>query len=120
MKMLNRAERLRQAAPDFWPTWLAAADALRRVGREEEAGRLLQQTVRQFPNEYWPNHAVAQHDVERSDQRTAIQVWSALASRFPSQRSAAEALKTAQATAADPASGRSSPSSARFRPSRRD
>ena len=113
-KTLSRAETLRQTAPDFWPTWLASAEALKRLRQGQEAERLLNEAVARFPNEYWPNYAVARLKADRGDPQTAMGIWSTLAERFPSQRSATEALEMARS-----AVERSTSSSSRgFRPSR--
>ena len=96
---LNRAEKLRQSAPDFWPAWLESSEILVKLGRQQEAEQLLQEAATRFPDEYWPNHAAARLQADRSDPQGALRTWYALAERFPDQPSATAALKTAVAAA---------------------
>jgi tetratricopeptide (TPR) repeat protein len=92
-EVLRRIETLWHAAPDFWPAWVEYADALARLGNRDEAEAIRRRAAERFPDEYWPNHAVAQLDAEHSDPQTAIRIWSSLAERFPGQPATAAALK---------------------------
>src|SRR5205823_5503039 len=94
---LNRAEKLRQSAPDFWPAWLESSEILVKLGRLQQAQQLLRQAVTRFPDEYWPNHAAARLQADGSDPQRALRIWYALAERFPTQASAAAALQAAVA-----------------------
>jgi predicted Zn-dependent protease len=90
---LRRIEKLWHAAPDFWPAWVEYADALVRAGDRTEAEAIRRRAAERFPDEYWPNYAVAQLEAERSDPRDAMRIWLTLAERFPGQPATAAALK---------------------------
>jgi tetratricopeptide (TPR) repeat protein len=98
---LGRIEKLWRAAPDFWPAWVEYPDALARVGNRDEAEAIRRQAAERFPNEYWPNYAVAQLEAEHSDPRGALRIWLTLAERFPGQPATAAALKAASDAAED-------------------
>src|SRR5207244_427414 len=94
-EVLRRAEKLRQAAPEFWPAWFESADALAALGRRPEADRRRREAAKRFPAEFWPNYAVARIEAEQSDPQGAVRTWSALVERFPKEPAAAEALRAA-------------------------
>jgi predicted Zn-dependent protease len=99
-ELVRRIWKLREAAPDFWPAWIEYADALAMCGNRSSANAVRREAVKRFPNEYWPNYALAQVEAASSrDLANAIRIWSALAERFPSQPSAAAALKAASDSA---------------------
>jgi hypothetical protein len=100
--------KLWRAAPDFWPAWIEYAEALARVGNRAEAEAIRRQAAERFPNEYWPNYAVAQLEAGHSDARGAMRIWLTLAERFPGQPATAAALK-AVADMAEQESGAAAP-----------
>src|SRR5207248_4681219 len=89
-RMLEQAERILGEA---------VTGVLARLGRQEESEQLLREAASRFPDEYWPNHAAARLQADRSDPQGALRTWYALAERFPDQPSATAALKTAVAAA---------------------
>lgn len=98
--MLERASRLRRAAPDFYPAWLEEADALAALGRAPEADRLRREAAARFSKEFWVHYAIALNEARRGDHAKAVRVWSDLAGRFPRQPAALDALRQARAAAA--------------------
>ena len=104
---LSRAEEMRQLLPHFWRPWLEVANALDALERRAEAEELRREARRRFPDEFWPNFAVARLEAERSDSPGAVRIWSELAARFPTQPAVADALQTAREAARHPSRQRS-------------
>jgi predicted Zn-dependent protease len=102
LEALKRAEKLRQAAPDFWQAWVEEGEALVRLGRRSEAEQLLREAASRFPDEYWPHYVLARVEAAESGAQGAIRIWSALAKRFPDQPSATAALQAATAAKDQP------------------
>jgi tetratricopeptide (TPR) repeat protein len=100
---LERAEKLRRKANDFWPAWVAATDALVMLGRMQEAEELARQAVATFPNEFWPNYWLSRLQAEHRDSPGSIQIWEELVSRFPRQAPAVDGFEAAKRKAAQQA-----------------
>src|SRR5438270_122455 len=56
---LRRAEKMRRDIPGSWRPWLQGADALARLGRQEESDEMRREALQQFPDEFWTNFVVA-------------------------------------------------------------
>jgi predicted Zn-dependent protease len=98
---VERAERLRKEAPDFWPGWVAGVDALVMLRRADEAKDLARRAVSRFPDEFWPNYWLARLTAADTDRQSALQVWTALVNRFPDDTVAVAALKSASGNLSD-------------------
>jgi tetratricopeptide (TPR) repeat protein len=90
---LQRAEKLREAAPHFWPAWVESADALAALGHVSQSEERRHQAVERFPDEFWPNYGVAKLTADRGDWAIAVRAWSELLIRFPSEAMASDGLR---------------------------
>src|SRR5439155_11657968 len=101
-EVLRRAEKMREALPGSWRSWVEAANALDLLGRRAEAEKMRRETRDRFPEEFWTNYDVAWRDAERSNPAEAIRLWSELVRRFPAKLAAVERLRAAEQCLADP------------------
>jgi len=95
-EVLRRAEKMRQALPGSWRSWVEAGNALDTLGHRAEAEKMRREALDRFPDEFWTNFAVAYREAERSAPAEAIRIWSELLGRFPAQLAAVEGLRAAE------------------------
>ena len=95
-EVLRRAEKMRQAFPASWRSWVEAANALAELGHRTESEEMRREAVRRFPDEFWTNYGVARLEAERGARAEAVRIWSELVHRFPAEPAAVERLRDAE------------------------